>query len=141
MNELLPTERWEIVTRNDTAVQQALDRGECDGLLADAWNGPDDLLHLGLELGLFDQFADFPDRRRRHTHPPEAYCKVLLAGLLIDCRSLEDIGRVLFTSAVTLDKFGFNVRATRGGGVRMGDARPFDMEAVADYFDRLSPAD
>lgn len=133
--------RWEIVTRNDAAVQQALDRGECDGLLADAWNGPDDLLQLGLDLGLFDQFADFPDRRQRRTHPKEAYCKVLLAGLLLDRRSLEDIGHVLFTSAVVLDKFGFNVRGTRHGGVRTGDARPFDMEAVADYFDRLTPDD
>ena len=136
-----PTERWEIVTRNDTAVQQALDRGECDGLLPDAWNGPDDLLQLGLDLGLFDQCADFPDRRQRRTHPKEAYCKVLLAGLLIDRRSLEEIGHVLFTSAVVLDKFGFNVRGTRHGGVRTGDARPFDMEAVADYFDRLGPDD
>jgi len=137
----LSTERWEIVTRNDAAVQQALDRGECDGLLADAWNGPDDLLQLGLDLGLFDRFADFPDRRRRRTHPNDAYCKVLLAGLLIDRRSLEDIGHVLFTSAVVLDKFGFNVRGTRQGGARTGDARPFDMEAVADYFDLLGPDD
>lgn len=141
MTEPLLIERWEIVTRNDTAVQQALDRGECDGLLPDAWNGPDDLLQLGLDLGLFDQFADFPDRRRRRTHPKEAYCKVLLAGLLIDRRSLEDIGHVLFTSAVALDKFGFNVRGTRHGGGRTGDARPFDMEAAADFFDLLGPED
>lgn len=141
MTVTLPTEHWEIVTRNDAAVQQALNRGECDGLLPDAWNGPDDLLQLGLDLGLFDQFADFPDPRRRRTHPHEAYCKVLLAGLLIDRRSLEDIGRVLFTSAVALDKFGFNVRSTRRGGVRTGDARPFDMEALADFFDLLGPDD
>jgi len=141
MTDSLLTERWEIATRNDAAVQHALDRGECDGMLPDAWNGPDDLLQLGLDLELFDQFADFPDRRRRRTHPKEAYCKVLLAGLLIDRRSLEDIGRVLFTSAVALDKFGFNIRGTRRGGVRTGDARPFDMEALADYFDLLKPAD
>jgi len=141
MSKSLLTERWEIVTRNDAAVQRALDRGECDGMLPDAWNGPDDLLQLGLDLELFDQFADFPDRRRRRTHPREAYCKVLLAGLLIDLRSLEDIGRVLFTSAVALDKFGFNVRGTRRGGVRTGDARPFDMEALADYSGLLKPAD
>ena len=141
MTDTLPTDRWEIVTRNDAVVLQALDRGECDGMLPDAWNGPDDLLQLGLDLGLFDQFADFPDRRRRRTHPRDAYCKVLLAGLLIDRRSLEEIGRVLFTSAVVLDKFGFNVRGTRGGGVRTGDARPFDMEALADYFDLLGPDD
>jgi len=141
MMETPPTDRWEIVTRNDAAVQQALERGECDGLLPDTWGGPDDLLHLGLELGLFDQFADFPDRRRRRTHPHEAYCKVLLAGLLLDQRSLEEIGHVLFSSAVVLDQFGFNVRGTRQGGVRTGDARPFDMEAVADYFDLLGPDD
>ena len=141
MTVTLPTDHWEIVTRHDAAVQQALDCGECDGLLPDAWNGPDDLLQLGLDLGLFDRFADFPDPRRRRTHPPDAYCKVLLAGLLIDRRSLEDIGHVLFTSAVVLDKFGFNVRSTRQGGVRTGDIRPFDMEAVADYFALLGPDD
>jgi hypothetical protein len=137
----LPTERWEIVTRDDAAVLQALDRGECDGLLPDAWHGPDDLLHFALDLGLFTQFADFPDRRHRRTHPKDAYCKVLLGGLLLDQRSLEAVGRVLFTSAVTLDQFGLNLRATRAGGVRTGDARPFDMEALADFFAQLEPAD
>ena len=135
------SERWEVVTRDDDAVEGALGRGECDGLLPDAWNGPDDLLQLGLDVGLFELFGDFPDRRGRRTHAKEAYCKVLLGGMLIDLRSLEDIGRVLFSSAVVLDKFGFNIRATRGGGARTGDARPFDMEAVADFFDLLAPED
>jgi len=45
-----PSDRWEVVTRNDAAVQRALARGACDGLLPGA---------LFLNFGV-------PDRSRRH---------------------------------------------------------------------------
>jgi hypothetical protein len=40
-----------------------------------------------------------------------------------------------------LDKLGFNFRMIREGGPRTGDHRPFDEEALEDFFAKLQPKD
>jgi hypothetical protein len=66
---------------------------------------------------------------------------VLLAGTLPDRASLRQIGATVFHSAVLLDQLGVNFYATREGGPRTGDERPFDIEALGDYLATLRPTD
>lgn len=135
------THAWEVVVRDDARVLARLTRGQCDGLLADFWLDTDDLLHFALDLGAVEVFATLPDRRQRRSIPAALFGKVLLAGTLPDQSSLRQIGATVFQSAVVLDQLGVNFYATREGGVRTGDERPFDVEALGDYLATLTPAD
>ncbi len=136
-----PSESWSVVVRHQEAVLSALARGECDGILPDEWLEPDRLVHTALEQGFFALFGDFPDRRTRRRVPAELFCKVLLCGRLIDAPSVAETGRVVFHAVTLLDKLGFNFRQGREGGPRTGDHRPFDEEALEDFFAGLRPVD
>lgn len=135
------TPAWEVVTRDEARVLARLERGECDGLLPDTWLDPDDLLHFALDLGAVETFASLPDPRQRRTIPSALFGKVLLAGTLPDAPSLRQMGATVFHSAVVLDQLGVNFYATREGGARTGDERPFDVEALGDYLAALTPED
>jgi hypothetical protein len=137
----LATPAWEVVVRDDARVLARLAHGACDGLLPDCWLEPDDLLHFALALGAVEVFATLPDPRRRRTIPAALFGKVLLAGTLPDQPSLRRIGATVFHSAVVLDQLGVNFYATREGGARTGDERPFDVEALGDDLATLTPAD
>lgn len=132
---------WSVVVRNQEAVLAGLAGGECDGILPDEWLEPDQLVQTALEEGFLDLFADFPDHRQRRSIDPTLFCKVLLCGRLVDAPSIAETGRVVFHSATLLDKLGFTFRQVREGGSRTGDHRPFDEEALEDFFAGLGPAD
>jgi hypothetical protein len=134
-------ETWSVVLRDQDAVLAALARGECDGILADDVLEPDSLIQSALEEGFLDWFEDFPDRRQRRSIEKRLFCRVLLCAQVLDLRSLRQAGRVIFHAATLLDKLGFNFRVVREGGPRTGDRRPFDEEALEDYFARLEPRD
>ena len=136
----LATPAWEVVIRDDAQVLARLTRGECDGLLPDCWLDADDLLHFALDLGAVAVFATLPDPRRRRTIPADLFGKVLLVGTLPDGPSLRQMGQTVFHSAGLLDQLGVNFYATRAGGARTGDERPFDVEALGDYLASLTPA-
>jgi hypothetical protein len=130
-----------VVVRSQEAVLAGLARGECDGILPDEWLEPDNLVQTALEEGFLELFADFPDRRQRRSIQQSLFCKVLLCGRLVDAPSVAETGRVVFHSATLLDKLGFNFRMVREGAGRTGDHRPFDEEALEDFFAALTPTD
>ena len=132
---------WSVVVRNQEAVLAGLARGECEGILPDEWLEPDNLVQTALEEGFLDWFGDFPDRRQRRSIEAALFCKVLLCGRLVDAASIAEAGRVVFHSATLLDKLGFNFRMVREGARRTGDHRPFDEEALEDFFAALRPGD
>lgn len=135
------SESWSVVVRSQEKVLAGLEGGECDGILPDEWLEPDNLIRVALEEGFLDLFDDFRDPRRRRSIDKQLFCRVLLCGQLIDARSIAQAGRVIFHSATLLDKLGFNFRMIREGGRRTGDHRPFDEEALEDYFAKLTPQD
>jgi hypothetical protein len=135
------SETWSVVVRSQEKVLAGLERGECDGILPDEWLEPDQLVQTALDEGFLDWFKDFPDARRRRSIDKRLFCRVLLCGQLVEARSIAQAGRVIFHSATLLDKLGFNFRMIREGGKRTGDHRPFDEEALEDYFAKLSPQD
>jgi hypothetical protein len=132
---------WSVVVRDQQAVLAGLARGECDGLLPDEWLEPDNVVQAALEAGFLELFGDFPDRRQRRSIDKALFCKVLLCGRLVDAPSVAETGRVVFHSATLLDKLGFNYRQVREGGGRTGDHRPFDEEALEDFFAGLRASD
>ena len=134
-----PGECWSVVLRSQEKVLAGLERGECDGILPDEWLEPDDLVQTALDQGFLDWFDDFPDPRRRRSIDKRLFCRVLLCGRLAGSPSLAATGRALFHSATLLDKLGFNFRVIREGGPRTGDERPFDEEALEDFFAALTP--
>jgi len=135
------SENWSVVVRSQERVLTGLERGECDGILGDEWLEPDDLVQSALDEGFLDWFEDFPDRRRRRSIDKRLFCRVLLCGRLVDLPSVAETGRVIFHATTLLDKLGFNFRVMREGGSRTGDERPFDEEALEDYFAKLTAED
>ena len=135
------SEAWAVVVRNQEAVVAALAQGKCDGILPDEWLEPDNLVQTALEEGWLEGFETFPDRRGRRSIEAALFCKVWLCGRLLDAPSVAQTGRVVFHSVTLLDKLGFNFRQVREGGKRTGDHRPFDEEALEDYFAKLKPGD
>jgi hypothetical protein len=129
---------WSVVVRSQEAVLSGLARGECDGILPDEWLEPDDLVQTALDEGFLDLFADFPDPRKRRSIEKQFYCRVMLTGRLVDTPSVAAAGRAIFHSATLLDKLGFNFCQIREGGPRTGDHRPFDEEAMEDFFAKLT---
>jgi len=110
---------WSVVVRSQERVLAGLECGECDGILPDEWlvlrsEGasplrrvalePDQLIQTALDEGLLDLFDDFPDPRRRRSIDKRLFCRVLLCARLIDARSMAQAGRVIFHSAILLDK-------------------------------------
>ena len=132
---------WSVVVRDQEAVVAGLARGEGDGILADDVLEPDQLVQTALEEGFLDWFEEFPDRRQRRSIDKRLFCRVLCCAQLVDLPSVRQAGRVIFHSATLLDKLGFNFRMIREGGRRTGDYRPFDEEALEDFFAKLTPRD
>jgi len=128
-----------VVTEDRAAVLAALQRGECDGLLPAACGFLDDFVDFLDQDGLLQQFEQFPDARRRRSIGPEFFCTILLHKALFRLDSLAEIGAVLFQSPDILRRLGFNLRQVHEGFYHGSAQRPFNPEALADFFNGLSP--
>ena len=131
---------WSVVTEDRDAVLAALKRGECDGLVPAAGEFLDRFVQFLSDHGILARFEQFPDGRARRSIGPEFFCNTLLHKALFRLPSLAKIGPVLFHSTDVLRRLGFNLRQARDGFYRGGGQRPFDPEALADFFDALAPA-
>lgn len=127
-----------MVTEDRTAVLAALKRGECDGLLPAACSFLDAFVSFLDEHGLLAHFEQFPDARQRRSIGPEFFCHVLLHKALFRLDSLAEIGTVLFQSPDVLRRLGFNLRQVHEGFYHGSAQRPFNPEALADFFNGLS---
>lgn len=132
---------WSLVTPDRDAVIAALKRGECDGLVPAASEFMDGFAQFLHELGILSFFEHFPDARSRRSIGPEFFCNTLLHKALFRLPSLDQIGPVLFHSPDTLRRLGFNLRQAQEGFYDGTGQRPFDPEALADFFSALQPAD
>jgi hypothetical protein len=131
---------WSLVTEDRAAVVAALKRGECDGLVPAAGEFMDGFAEFLDDHGILDFFEHFPDGRERCSIGPEFFCNTLLHKALFRLPSLAQIGPVLFHSPDVLRRLGFNLRQVNEGFYKGDGQRPFDPEALADFFDRLEPA-
>lgn len=118
----------------------ALKRGECDGLLPAACGFLDAFVGFLEEHDLLAHFEQFPDARRRRSIGPEFFCNILLHKALFRLDSLAEIGTVLFQSPDVLRRLGFNLRQVHEGFYHGSAQRPFNPEALADFFNGLHEA-
>jgi hypothetical protein len=131
---------WSRVTEDRDAVIAALKRGECDGLVPAAGEFMDGFAEFLDDHGVLRFFEEFPDGRARRSIGPEFFCNTLLHKALFRLPSLAQIGPVLFHSPDVLRRLGFNLRQVNEGFYAGDGQRPFDPEALADFFDDLEPA-
>jgi hypothetical protein len=125
---------WSLVTENRAAVLAALARGECDGLLPAASEFMDGFASFLSETGILPAFDSFPDHRQRHSIAAVFFCNTLIHKAVFRLDSLTQIDSVLFRSPDILRKLGFNFRQINEGFYAGSSQRPFNAEALADFF-------
>jgi len=130
--------QWFIFVENRQAVIEALTRGECDGLLPAARSFLDGFAGFLLNHGIMAVFEAFPEQRARQSIPVVFFCGSLLYRPLFQLPSLQAVGDVLFRSPYILRQMGFNAVQIGQGFYRTNGRKPFDEEAVAEFF---APAD
>jgi hypothetical protein len=131
--EVQPGE-WVLLSEDPEAVLSALERGETDGILPAACGVMDRFGQLMLELGLPAILDTFPDHRKRKWIPAFLFCNVLLHKSLFRLESLSSVGPFLFSSPDAMRALGFNMRQIRGGFYAGSGQRPFNEEALSDFF-------
>ena len=125
---------WQIFLENRQAVVEALEQGECTGILPAARGFLDGFAGFLLEAGLLEVLEQFPDHRQRRTIPI-FFCNSLVHRPLFRLERLAPIERTLFRSPYILRQMGFNARQIEKGFYQTPDSqRPFTVEAIAECF-------
>lgn len=122
------------MTEDHEAVLGALERGETDGILPAASGFMDRFAQFLLKLGICELFDQFPDHRERRWITPFFFCNVLLHKTLFRLKSLSAIGPFLFSSPDVMRTLGFQMRQIQQGFYRGAQTRPFNEEALSDFF-------
>jgi len=128
-----------LVVENREAVVAALARGECEGLLPAAEDFLDEFADFCLEIGLPALLEQLPDPRARRSIPACFFGNLLLHKALLRIPSLKQATRVLFRSPAVLRRLGFNWRQSHAGFYANAGVKPFNEEALADFFAALAP--
>jgi len=127
-------ESWQLVLENREEVIAALERGECEGILPAASGIFDDFASFCTEIGLLEILAELPDARERRSIPACFFGNILIHKALFRIPTLTQAARVLFHSPDTLRRLGFNWRQIQEGFYTNGERKPFNEEALADFF-------
>ena len=132
---------WVLLTENPKAVLSALKRGETDGIVPAASGFMDRFAEFMIELGIPQMLDQFPDHRRRRWITPFLFCNVMLHKAIFRLESLSSIGPFLFSSPAVLRTLGFNLAQIRDGTYKGSIQKPFNEEAMSDFFAACRPAD
>lgn len=127
-------ESWQLVLENREQVIAALERGECEGILPAASGLFDDFASFCGEIGLLELLSRLPDERERRSIPACFFGNLLVHKALFRIPTLTQATRVLFHSPDTLRRLGFNWRQIQEGFYSNGERKPFNEEALADFF-------
>jgi hypothetical protein len=125
---------WILLAENPTAVLSALERGETDGILPAACKFMDRFAQFALSAGIPRVFDEFADHRERKWITPFFFCNVLLHKSLLRLTSLASIGPFLFSSPDVMRTLGFQMRQIKEGFYKVDGLRPFNEEAMSDFF-------
>jgi hypothetical protein len=125
---------WHIFWENRAAVVEALKGGHCDGILPAARGFFDHFAQFLDEHNILLHLEDFPDRRQRRTIPAFFFCHSLLYKPLLQIERLNHLPEVLFRSPQVMRQLGFNARQIEAGFYENATRKPFDIEALCDFF-------
>lgn len=130
-------EQWQLVREDREAVIAALERAECDGILPALSGFLDRFAGFCLDIDLLALLGLLPDARARASIPHAFFGNVLMHKQLLRIPSFAQMGRVLFRSPTILNHLGFNFRQINEGFYAGEGQKPFNEEAVADFFARI----
>lgn len=125
---------WALLSENREAVLAALLRGETDGIVPAASGFMDRFAQFLIKLEIPSLLDGWPDSRRRRSIAPFFFCNVMLHKSVFRLDSLCKIGPFLFSSPDVMRTLGFNMRQITGGFYSSGEQRPFNEEALSDFF-------
>ncbi len=125
---------WQIFWENRAAVLEALERGHCDGILPAARGFFDHFAQFLDEHHILRHLEDFPDKRQRRSIPAFFFCHSLLDKPLVQIERLNHLPDVLFRSPQVMRQLGFNARQISAGFYEHAGQKPFDIEALCDFF-------
>ena len=125
---------WILLSENTGAVLSALERGETDGILPAACGFMDRFAQFLIDLGVPSLLDAFPDHRERRSIAPFLFCNLLLHKSLFRLDSLSEVGPFLFSSPDVMRTLGFNMRQIQEGFYSGSGQRPFNVEAIGDFF-------
>lgn len=94
----------------------------------------DRFAQLMMGVGLPEILDCFPDHRKRRWIAPFLFCNVLLHKSLFRLQSLSSIGPFLFSSCDVIRALGFQMRQITEGFYAGSSQKPFNEEALADFF-------
>jgi len=126
---------WRVFVENREAVLEALQHGQCDGILPAARGFLDGFAGFLLEGGILEAMERFPDPRQRLSIPIFFFCNTLLYRPLFQLQRLAPIERTLFRSPYILRQLGFNALQIEAGFYHTpAGQQPFTVEAIAECF-------
>ncbi len=131
------SEQWELVREDREEVIAALTRAECDGILPAISGFLDRFAGFCIDIDLLTLLALLPDPRSRASIPHAFFGNVLVHKQLLRIPSFAQMGRVLFRSPTILNHLGFNFRQVNEGFCACEGQKPFNEEALADFFARI----
>lgn len=133
---------WQVFVENREAVIEALERGECAGILPAARGFLDGFAEFLLDAEVLAVLEEFPDHRKRRTIPIFFFCNTLVYRPLFRLERMAPIERTLFRSPYILRQMGFNALQIEEGFYQTPEGqRPFGVDAVADCFARSQADD
>lgn len=132
---------WVLLTEDPKAVLAALRRGETDGIVPAASGFMDRFAQFMIELGIPEFLNKFPDHRKRKWITPFLFCNVMLHKAIFRLDSLSAIGPFLFSSPAVMKTLGFNLAQITEGVYAGSSQKPFNEEAMSDFFAATRPED
>lgn len=125
---------WVLFEQNREEVVAALREGRCDGILPATTTFFDNFAGFLQQSQLLPLFDSFPDRRERRSIVPFFFCHTMLYRPLFRISRLAQIGDTLFRSPYILRLLGFNARQIQTGFYEGDGEKPFDPEALGEFF-------
>lgn len=132
---------WVLLTDEPKSVLAALERGETGGIVPAASGFMDRFAEFMIELGIPQVLEKFPDHRKRKWIDAFLFCNVMLHKAIFRLDSLSSISPFLFSSPAVLKTLGFNLAQITRGVYEGSAQKPFNEEAMSDFFAACSPED
>lgn len=132
---------WVLLTENPKTVLSALKRGETDGIVPAASRFMDRFAEFLIEDGIPQVLEKFPDHRKRKWISAFLFCNVMMHKVIFRLESLSSIGPFLFSSPAVLKTLGFNLAQITKGVYEGSSLKPFNEEAMSDFFAACTPDD
>lgn len=132
--------------RDQVGVLAALEKGEYEAIATSGQTVADELVHLCMELGVFEALKSLEVRREREGIPDELLLRTLAVLPFVEALGLSSAAGRLFEDAAVLLRLGYEITAVQEGfndrhGSTSGEkrSRPCHVEVLRDELARIDP--